>query len=55
MSIQKRDFLDKVKEREDCNPAIGGKYIGVFRGLQSECDAEIVQKGRFRMGTRKIT
>jgi hypothetical protein len=37
VSIQKRDFLDKVKEREDCNP--GGKYIEVFRGLQSECDA----------------
>ena len=27
------------------------EYIEVFRGLQSECDAEIVQKGRFWMGT----
>ena len=27
------------------------KYIEVFRGLQSECDAEIVQKGRFWMST----
>ena len=57
MSIQKRDILFKIKERDDCNhPGFHRDvhpYIIVFRGLQSERDAEIEQNGRLWMGTRE--
>ncbi len=56
MSIQKRVILFEVKERDDCNPPDfhrdSQEYIVVFRGLQSERDAEIGQKSRFWMETR---
>jgi hypothetical protein len=54
VSIQKRDFLGKVKEREDCNPPDHHldrqEYITVFRGLEFESDDEIGQKGAFFKG-----
>ena len=55
VSIQKREILVKVKKREDYNPPDHHRdrqeYMEVFRGPQSDRDAEIGQKGRLWMGT----
>jgi hypothetical protein len=50
VSIQKREFLVKVKEREDCNHRDALEY---FDDFNLKRDAEIGQKGRLWMGTSK--
>jgi hypothetical protein len=55
VSSQKRDILPKIKERDDCNHPDFHRdrhpYIMIFRGQQSERDAEIGQNSRLWMGT----